>query len=182
MAFNVKYIVTVSDEEVLNRWFMKSPLKGAEVVPVRITEGNPAAKLLNRILRNIDGNQWLVFCDEGVRLLKDPSPILEKKNKDVFYAIRGARFDKINKKFHYFDGSMGYQMLEDRRIESAEEGCIMIHSSALKKIKVKFDPKLDGHLIVDFSLQCNAQKMKMVILPLGSTFREKIIPFKRTKF
>jgi len=173
----VTFVVPFSNEEVLKRWFLRSPLEDCEIIKLQVSKEKSASFQLNEILDVLKKKQWLVFCEEWVRLLKNVSPFLEGRSKNVLYGITGARLRKDDNKLQIFDGRSGYQMIDNKVVDSLGQGCIIIHASALKKFDLKFDENFVEKYMVDFSLQCSTQGMKLAILSLNCRFRERISPY-----
>jgi len=173
----VAYIIPYSSEDILNRWFLKSPIKDEEIITLKVTKEKSAPILLNEILDDLKSKQWLVFCNDWIRFLKKIEPVLENKKKNFLYGITGARFKKDEKKLQVFDGRTGYKNLENKIVDSIGQGCMILHSSILKKFDLKFDENFVEGYMVDFSLQCRTNDIKIAIIPVESKFKERIMPF-----
>jgi len=177
MTTNVAFIVPFSNEEILKKWFLKSPVKEEEIIKLPIDKEHSAPKLINKFLSNLKGKQWLVFCEEWIRLLKNVEPILADRNKNTTYGITGARIRKEDSKLQIFDGRTGYNKLDNKQVDSLGQGCIAVHSSAIKKFNLKFDENFEEKYMVDFSLQCKVNGMKNCIMSVDSRFKERVTPF-----
>jgi len=177
----ITFIVPYSNEEVLKNWFLKSSLKNYEIIKIP-TNKKSAAFQLNKILDNLKKKEWLVFCEERVRLLEDFGPSLEDKSKNFVYGITGALLRKKDKKLEIFDGRTGNKIIDNELVDSVGQGCMIIHSSALEKYDLKFDEDFVDRYMVDFSLQCFSKGMKVAILSLESKFKEKFIPYDKEEF
>jgi len=177
MDTNVTFILPFSNEDILKNWFLKSPIKDEEIIKLEISKNKSAPILINEILDDLKKKQWLVFCEEWVRFLKKINPLLKDKNKQVVYGITGARILKDENKFQVFDGRTGYQMIDDKLVDSLGQGCLVIHSSLLKKFDLKFDEEFKDRYMVDFSLQCKTKGIKVGIIALNSRFKERIIRY-----
>lgn len=176
---SVTFVVPFENEEVLKRWFLKSPLEDVEIIRLQLNKEKSAPNQLNEILNELKKKQWLVFCEQWVRLQKNIAPFLEGRSKKVLYGITGARLRKDDNKLQTFDGRTGYKMIDSKPVDSLGQGCMIIHGSALKKFDLKFDENFVEKYMVDFSLQCSTQGMKVVILSLESRFKERILPYEK---
>jgi len=182
MTSKVTYIVSFSNEDVLKNWFLKSPLENEEVITLPVSKEISAPYQLNKILDDLKGKQWLVFCDEWVRLLKNFSNIIRDRDKNVLYGITGALIRKSNNQLQIFDGRTGYNMIDKKLVDSVGQGCMVIHSSAIRKFDLMFDEDFNDKYMIDFSLQCKVHGMKVAIISMRSTFKERVIPYATEEF
>lgn len=165
----VTFIVPYSNEVVLEKVFLKSNIED-EVIKLKITKDKSAPQLLNEILDELKRKEWLVFCDEWVRLLQNPKSILEINNINILYGVTGARMKEDNT-LQTFDGRLGYPMVDRKFVDSLGQGCMILHAKALKKFDVKFDENFDEKYMVDFSLQCKIKGFNTAILALQCRFK-----------
>jgi len=178
---DITFIVPFSSEEILKQWFLKSSLKNHEIIKIPTNKKSPPYQL-NKILDNLKKKEWLVFCEERVRLLKDIGPSLEDRSKNFVYGITGALLRKKDTKLEVFDGRTGNKMIDNKLVDSVGQGCMIIHSSALEKYDLKFDEDFVDRYMVDFSLQCFSKGMKIAIFSLESKFKERFIPYDKEEF
>jgi len=169
------YIVPYSNEKILNKWFFRSPTNDNQVKTIQIPKESCAPIELNKILEDYDDNNWLVFCDQDVRLLENLAPLLDGKKKDTLYGVTGAVIKKPQNEIVIIDGRTGYPMIDNKKMDSVGQGCMIIHSSALKKYNCKFDEHFVDLYMIDFSLQCKQNGMKIASISLPSIFNEKVI-------
>jgi len=74
MTEKVTYVVPFSNENILKKWFLRGSIKKENVIRIAISPEQSAPKLLNKFVSELKGKQWLVFCEEWVRLLKNVEP------------------------------------------------------------------------------------------------------------
>jgi len=178
----VIFVVPFSNIEILNNWFLKSSIDFAEIIKIHLNKEKLATVELNKILESLPENKWIIFCDEWVRILNDIRPSLEGRNTNFLYGITGAKFDKKNVKLEKFDGRTGTPDFDNKEVDSIGQGCMVVHSSILKKTKIKFDEKFTDRYMVDFSLQWKSQGKKVAIISLASNYMPRIIPLNKEKF
>jgi len=178
MAAKVTYIVPYSDDRVLKNWFLKSNIEDDELIKLKISKDRSAPQLLNEILDDLKKKEWLIFCEEWVRILQNPNSILESKNQKILFGITGARI-KEDGDIQTFDGRLGYPMVDRKFVDSLGQGCMILHADALKKFDLMFDENFEDKYIVDFSLQCKIKGFNAAILALQCRYKERIIPVKK---
>ena len=177
MVIKVCYIVPYSDERVLKNWFLRSNLED-EVIKLKISKEKSAPQLLNEILDDLKKKEWLIFCDEWVRLLEKPNSILESKNHKILYGVTGALI-KEDGVIQTFDGRLGYPMVDGKFVDSLGQGCMILHADAIKKFDLMFDENFEDKYMVDFSLQCKIKGFNAAILALQCRYKERIIPVEK---
>lgn len=181
MTEEIIFVVPFSKIEILNDWFLKSQIDYAHIIKIPLNKNKIAANELNQFLDKLPENKWIVFCDEWVQIVNDVRPILQGRNKNFLYGITGARIDKNSLKLQKCDGRSGFQELDNEKVDSIGQGCMIAHSSALIKNGIKFDEKFEEKYIVDFSLQWQNKIGKVAIIPLKCNFLPRVIPFKKEK-
>jgi len=177
MTEKVTYVVPFSNENILKKWFLRGSIKKENVIRLAISPEQSAPKLLNKFVSELKEKQWIVFCEEWVGLLKPLEPLIKNRGKGVLYGITGARIKKDSKKLQIFDGRTGYNMIDNKVVDALGQGCLIIHSSAIKKHDLQFDEDFKEKYMVDFSLQCKAKGMKTAIISIESRFKERMIPY-----
>jgi len=173
----LSYIIPFSNDNILKNWFMKSPLEDEEIITLHLDQENSAPQKLNKILDDLKKKQWLVICDEGVRLLKNARQFLKDLDKKRLYGITGARIGKEDKKFQTFDGRTGFKMINNKIVDSIGQGCMIFHASLLKKHELQFDESFIERYMVDFSLKCKIKGIDVSILSIESRFKERVFSY-----
>ncbi len=171
------YLVPVLNPEIFDNWFAKSEIE-EEILKIPIPSNSSVSQEFNKILENIPEDKWLVFCEQDVRFLENIVQKLEDKDQSVVYGVMGARRTDDGKR-EIIDGRGGNSALEGKLVDSLTQGCIIVHSSLLKKLHFTFDASLDFQYMLDFSLYCKKRGIPQKIIPIRIMKRETVVPISK---
>jgi len=179
MPSELVYIIPSSNEKILDRWLLKSsiPLMNTEIIP--ISKESQAVVELNKFLDKITpgDNRWLFFCEEHIKLLEDPTTLLEGKNMDtVFGVVGGGKVSNENDpEVEVFD-ARNDSAVASNPVESLGQGILIVHASVIAKKSLRFDEKFPDYYMTEFSIQCKESGLTIALLPLNCESRHPSLP------
>ena len=130
-------------------------------------KNTPISTHYNSYLDSYDYSQdaWLVFCHEDFEFLEDPRVILQGLDKNVLYGpighvrvgifgfgIQSVRGEvSITKKGDDTQKSwkIGRRLKKPSKVETFDCCCLMVHSSLIQRLKLRFDENLEFDMYVE---------------------------------
>lgn len=108
---------------------------------------------------------WFVFCHEDFEFLENPRRILRGLDKNVLYGpighirvgllgfgVQSARGEvRVTKKDEdtFKSWKIGRRLTKPTKVETFDCCCLMVHSSLVKRLKLRFDEKLEFDMYVE---------------------------------
>ena len=173
---DVVVISVVRDWAMYEKCLGKNPnVQNCRLMPIDNREKNERITVCyNRALEELKGEmpRWLVFCHEDFQPLENLVDVLSRANRELFYGPIGGRLEQrrpwllggiwpgvfagvveMSEKDGSREETFGTAVPANRRVDTVDCQCLIVHSSLVEKYHLRFDERLSFDLYVeDFCL------------------------------